>query len=109
VRIRNVDTNQVEQVKVDGVFVFVGMVPNTAFLKGVVEINEAGYIACDCTTLKTSMRGVFVAGDCRQQAAMQLATACGDGVVAAMMMKEYLRNPASWKETMKSEGYAEGW
>jgi len=105
--IRNVETDQTENVEVDGVFVFVGMVPNTAFLKGAVDMNEAGYIACDCTTLKTSMPGVFVAGDCRQQAAMQLATATADGVVAAMMLKDYYRDPTSWCETMAEEGLGE--
>lgn len=96
VEVRNVETGAVEKIAVEGVFVFVGMVPNTGFLKGAVKINEAGYIACDPTTLKTSMPGVFVAGDCRQRAAMQLATACGDGVVAAMMMKQYLKDPSWW-------------
>jgi thioredoxin reductase (NADPH) len=105
----NVDSGQTERLKVDGVFVFVGMVPNTRFLKGVVRMNEHGYVACDPTTLKTSMPGVFVAGDCRQQAAMQLATACGDGVVAAMMLKEYFRNPSSWPQTAGEEGLVEGW
>lgn len=105
--IRNVETDQTENVEVDGVFVFVGMVPNTAFLEGAVDMNEAGYIACDCTTLKTSMPGVFVAGDCRQQAAMQLATATADGVVAAMMLKDYYRDPTSWCETMAEEGLGE--
>ena len=106
--IRNVDTDKTEDLEVDGVFVFVGMVPNTAFLKETpVSINEAGYIECDCTTLKTSMPGVFVAGDCRQQAAMQLATATADGVVAAMMLKDYFRDPSSWSETMAAEGLGE--
>ena len=107
VEIKNVDSGAMEQVKVDGVFVFVGMVPNTDFLRGVVEMNEAGFIACDCTTLKTSMPGVFVAGDCRQRAAMQLATACADGVVAAMMLKDYYRDPTSWPATMAADGIAE--
>ena len=106
--IRNKETGAVQEVRVDGVFVFVGMVPNTKFLRGAVAMNEAGYVACDPTTLKTSMPGVFVAGDCRQQAAMQLATACGDGVVAAMMLKEFYRNPASWKEGLPPE-LTEGW
>ena len=85
------------------------MVPNTAFLKGLVRMNEHGYIACDPTTLKTSMPGVFVAGDCRQQAAMQLATACGDGVVASMMLKEYFRDPGAWPTPAAEEGLVEGW
>jgi len=107
--LRNLDTDKTEQLRVDGVFLFVGMVPNTAWLRGVVEMNEHGYIACDCTTLKTSAPGIFVAGDCRQQAAMQLATACGDGVVASMMFKEYVRNPKTWRKTMPEEGAVEGW
>lgn len=109
VEIRQVETNQIEKFHVDGVFMFVGMVPNTGFLKGSVKMNEHGYIACDCTTLQTSMPGVFVAGDCRQQAAMQLVTACGDGVVAALMVKEYFRNPRAWGRTMAKEGLTKGW
>ena len=96
VRIKNVETGRTEDVEVDGVFLFVGMDPNTGWLKGAVEMDEAGYIVADPITMKTSTPGVFVAGDCRQQAAMQLATACGDGVVAAMMLKEYFRAPDSW-------------
>ena len=108
VLLRNVETDQTEKLKVDGVFMFVGMIPNTKWLAGMVEINEAGYIACDPVTLKTSMPGVFVAGDCRQQAAMQLATACGDGVVAAMMLKEYYRNGDDW-EVRTCEAAGQGW
>jgi thioredoxin reductase (NADPH) len=107
--LRNLDSDKTEELRVDGVFMFVGMVPNTAFLKGLVKMNQHGYIACDPTTLKTSMPGVFVAGDCRQQAAMQLATACGDGVVAAMMLKEYFRDPLAWPTTAGEEGLVEGW
>ncbi len=107
--IRNVETDAVEELKVDGVFIFVGMIPNTEWLRGTVEMNEAGYIACDCTTLKTSVPGVFVAGDCRQRAAMQLTTACADGVLAAMEIKEYFKNPDSWVETMSEKGLVEGW
>jgi thioredoxin reductase (NADPH) len=96
VRIRNVETDATEQVKVDGVFVFAGMTPNTAWLREVVEMDEAGYIVANPLTMRTSMPGVFVAGDCRRQAAMQLATACADGVVAAMMLREYFRDPSAW-------------
>ena len=109
VRLRNLDTDKTEQLTVDGVFMFVGMVPNTGFLRGIVDMNEEGYIACDPTTLKTSMRGVFVAGDCRQQAAMQLATATADGVLAEMMLKQYFRDPSTWLESAKAEGVVEGY
>ncbi|MFP4052229.1 MAG: NAD(P)/FAD-dependent oxidoreductase [Phycisphaerae bacterium] len=107
VRIRNVETDELEKLTVDGVFIFAGMIPNTSFLRDSVKMNEAGYIACDCVTLKTSLPGVFVAGDCRQQAAMQLATATADGVVAAMMMKDYFRSPDTWDETLGEDGVKE--
>jgi thioredoxin reductase (NADPH) len=96
VKIRNVDTDTVEEIDVDGVFIFVGMVPNTGWLEGFVEIDDNGYIQADPITMKTGTPGVWVAGDCRRDAAMQLATACGDGVVAAMGLKEYFRNPDDW-------------
>jgi thioredoxin reductase (NADPH) len=93
VRIRNVETGAVERVKVDGVFIFVGMTPNTGWLKDFIDLDENGYILANAVTMQTRTPGVWVAGDCRQQAAMQLATACADGVVAAMGLKEYFRNP----------------
>jgi thioredoxin reductase (NADPH) len=108
VAVKNVETNQVEQLKVDGVFIFVGMIPNTGWLRGAVEMDEAGYISADPVTMKTSMPGVFVAGDCRQAAAMQLATAMADGVVAAMQLKEYFRDPKSWVRKTCEERHA-GW
>lgn len=95
-KIKNVKTGQIEQLAVDGVFIFVGMLPNTAFVKEFVPLNELGYIPADPVTMKTIVPGVFVAGDCRHQAAMQLATACADGVIAAMMLKDYFRDPTSW-------------
>ena len=55
------------------------------------------------------MPGVFVAGDCRQHAAMQLATACADGVVAAMMLKRYFRDPSSWGRPGGDAGTNSGW
>ena len=81
-------------------FVFVGMEPNTGFLKGFVDLTDKDFIKCDCAYLRTSVPGVFVAGDCRIGAAMQLATAVGDGVVAAMMLKQYFRDPNWWNETV---------
>ena len=98
VRLKNVEDGTIERIKVDGVFAFVGMVPNTKFLRGIVPMDEGGYIACDPVTLRTPTPGIFVAGDCRQRASMQLATACADGVIAAMMLKEYFRSPKMWKK-----------
>ena len=105
--IRNVKTDQTEKIVVDGIFIFVGMIPNTQWLAEAVELSDEGYIQCDCRTLQTSMPGVFVAGDCRTGAAMQLATACADGVVAAMMLKQYYRDPDGWANEAVDGG--SGW
>jgi thioredoxin reductase (NADPH) len=94
--IKNVKTGQTETISCDGVFIFVGMVPNTDFLKSFVELTDAGFIKCDTAYLRTNVPGVFVAGDCRIGAAMQLVTAVADGVNAAMWMKHYLRDAAWW-------------
>jgi len=109
VRLKNVKTNEEEEFSCDGVFIFVGMVPNTGFLKGFVELSDKGFIKCDFAYLRTSVPGVFVAGDCRVAAAMQLATAVGDGVIAALMMKQYFRNPNWWNEPASDELSPGGW
>ena len=109
VRLKNVKSNQEEDYPCDGVFIFIGMVPNTDFLKGFVELTDKGFIKCDCAYLRTSLPGVFVAGDCRVGAAMQLATAVGDGVVAAMMLKEYFRDPKWWNEPVSDLLQPGGW
>lgn len=109
VRLKNVKTNQEEDYPCDGVFVFVGMVPNTDFLQGFVELTEHGFIRCDCAYLRTSVPGVFAAGDCRIGATMQLVTAVADGVNAAMMLKQYFRDPNWWNtapsDALQPAGY----
>lgn len=74
----------------DGVFIFVGLQPNTDFLKNTaIELDEIGLIKSD-ESLKTAIPGVFVAGDCRSGATMQIATAVGEGATAALKIREYL-------------------
>lgn len=109
VKLRDVKTGETEVYPCDGVFIFIGMVPNTGFLKGFVELTDSGFIKCDCGYLRTSVPGVFAAGDCRIGAAMQLATACGDGVVAAMMLKQYLRDPSWWNTNVSDKSQSKGW
>jgi len=109
VRIKNVKTGREEDFPCDGVFIFVGMVPNTGFLKGFVELTDNGFIRCDCAYLRTGAPGVFAAGDCRVGAAMQLVTAVADGVNAAMWMKQYLRDPAWWNAPVSDLLQPGGW
>lgn len=109
VRLKNVKTGEEESCPCDGVFIFIGMVPNTGFLKGFVDLTDNGFIKCDCAYLRTRVPGVFVAGDCRIGAAMQLATAVGDGVIAAMMLKQYFRDPNWWNESVSDVLQPGGW
>ena len=73
----------------EAVFVAIGRVPGTEFLKGLVEIDEAGYVVAgeDC---RTSAPGIFVAGDCRAKGLRQLVTAAADGAVAATEAVKFL-------------------
>jgi len=109
IKLKNVKAGGEENYPCDGVFIFVGMVPNTGFLRDFVELTENGFIKCDCAYLRTKVPGVFAAGDCRIGAAMQLATAVGDGVVAAMMLKQYFRDPKWWNETVSDILQPGGW
>lgn len=86
-------TGKKVEFETDGVFVFVGLDPNTSFLKeSEVELNEIGLIKSDPISLETSIPGVFVAGDCREGSTMQIATAVGEGATAALKIREYLES-----------------
>lgn len=74
----------------DGVFVFIGLKPNTEFLKDTdIELDEIGMVKTDLS-LQTNVPGVFAAGDVRSGATMQVASAVGEGATAALMMRKYL-------------------
>lgn len=76
----------------DGVFIFVGLLPNTDFLKtSIIELDEVGLINTD-SNLQTNMAGVFAAGDVRSGATMQIASAVGEGATAALRIREYLEH-----------------
>jgi thioredoxin reductase (NADPH) len=82
--------NETVEFPTDGVFVFVGLKPNTEFLKGsVIELDEIGLIKSN-DQLETAMPGVFVAGDVHSGATMQIASATGEGATAALRIREYL-------------------
>lgn len=83
-------TNKSVTIDTDGVFVFVGLKPNTEFLKDTkVELDEVGLVKTD-GNLQTAIPGVFAAGDVRSGATMQIASATGEGATAALKMREYL-------------------
>lgn len=83
-------TGQKVEFPTDGVFVFVGLLPNTTFLRdSAVALDEIGFVKTD-DHLETSMPGVFAAGDVRSGATMQIATAAGEGATAALHIREFL-------------------
>jgi thioredoxin reductase (NADPH) len=78
--------------EVSGVFVFSGMTPNTGFLKdSPIELNKSGFINTDAT-LQTNVPGIYASGDVRSGATMQIASAVGEGVTAAISIREYLHS-----------------
>lgn len=89
-KVRGTHDGQVVEFLTDGVFVFIGLLPNTGFLKDSgIELDELGLVKSD-TNLQTNMPGVFVAGDVHSGATMQIASAVGEGATAALKIREYL-------------------
>jgi len=89
VEYEDVKTGDVGQIAVNGVFIFVGQLPNTDFLQDVVKLDEAGYIVTDAL-LRTSRMGLFACGDARANYLKQIAHAVGEGALAAVQMDKYL-------------------
>lgn len=84
------DSGHKVEYPVDGVFVFVGLKPNSEFLESSgVELDQRGFVKTD-SHLQTSLHGVFAAGDIRSGSTMQIATAVGEGATAALVIREYL-------------------
>jgi thioredoxin reductase (NADPH) len=89
VTIESTVDHKVLSVPCNGVFIFVGLVPNTAFLKGFAETDENGYIITN-DTMRTSVSGVFACGDVRKKILRQVVTAAGEGATAAFAAQEYI-------------------
>ena len=87
--LEHVGTGEIEEHHPAAVFVFVGLDPNTGFVRGTVDLDERGFIATD-QTFMTSMPGVFAAGDVRVGSTKQLASAVGEGAAVAIQIRGYL-------------------
>lgn len=88
--VKMTEKGEAKDLAVDGVFVFVGLLPNTHFLEGSgIELDEVGLIKTN-EHLETSIEGVFASGDVRSGATMQIASAVGEGASAALAIREYL-------------------
>ena len=82
--------NNVKELSLEGIFVEIGSVPNSEFVKGFVEMNEVGEIIVDHKTGATSASGIFAAGDVTDEIYKQNNISAGDGVVAALSAYNYL-------------------
>jgi len=99
-KLRNVKTEQQSNLKVDGVFVAIGLMPNSRNFFNIVELDDVGYIVTD-EMMTTSAPGVFAAGDVRRNSSRQIAAAVGDGATAAMSAFKYLQETSSWRRTTR--------
>jgi thioredoxin reductase (NADPH) len=91
VKVKGVKSNQEKKIACQGVFIFVGIEPNTEWVKNILETDAAGFIMTD-ERMSTSSAGIFAAGDCRKKSLYQVITACADGAVAADSAHKYLLN-----------------
>lgn len=89
ITIMNVKDKSFSEIKLDGLFISIGMDPNTGFVKGLIDINELGQVKVN-KTMATSEPGIFAAGDVTDACPEQMATAVGTGVAAALAVDEYL-------------------
>ena len=90
-RIENVKTKEVRELATDGVFVFVGYVPRTDLVKGLVKMNQWGYVETG-EDMSTDVPGVYVAGDIRSKRFRQITTAVADGTIAALAVQKFVKD-----------------
>ena len=89
-KVKGTKDGQKIELETDGVFVFVGLMPNSQFLKDTkIELDPVGFVKTD-NELQTKIPGVFAAGDIRSGATMQIASAVGEGATAALKIREYI-------------------
>jgi alkyl hydroperoxide reductase subunit F len=90
--------DETHDLAVDGVFVEIGMVPNTEFVKGFVELNDRGEVMINHRTKETSRYGIFATGDATDAPYKQNNISAGDGVVAALSAYDFVRHQGAKKE-----------
>jgi thioredoxin reductase (NADPH) len=92
--LRDTKTGELREIQPGGVFVFIGLTPNTGIVKDVVKLDERGFILTD-GTLQTNVPGIFAAGDCRAESTKQAASAAGEGAAVALAIRRYVEPLAS--------------
>lgn len=98
VKIKDTKTGAVQEVAADGIFIYVGMDPLSAFAKDLGILNESGYVLTD-EQMRTKVKGIFAAGDVRDKMLRQVVTATGDGGIAAQSAQAYIEELEDEHET----------
>ncbi|MFN3406351.1 MAG: thioredoxin-disulfide reductase [Caldimicrobium sp.] len=88
--IRNLKEGQIQELRVSGIFIFIGLSPQTDWLKGKIDLDENGFIIVD-KEMRTNVPGVFACGDVVSKKFRQIINACGEGAVAALSAEEYIK------------------
>jgi len=99
VKTKNTETGEEGTFNTDGVFIFIGHIPNTDYLNGVVELGETGYVAVK-DEIYTNVEGIFAAGDVSDEIYRQLSTSVGAGTRAAMMAEKMLAEQEAEQEAV---------
>ena len=89
-KVKDNATNEESLLEADGVFIFIGLIPNTQSFKGIVDLDKRGFIQTTALA-QTSVNGIFAAGDCREGAIAQVAAATGEGVLASYGIRSFLK------------------
>ena len=89
VTLKNVLTGQISEMPIDGVFIYVGIEPNTDFVQNVIELTKQGYIPTD-DYMRTKIAGIYAVGDVRDKLLRQVVTAVSDGAIAAFHAEKYI-------------------
>jgi thioredoxin reductase (NADPH) len=98
VKIKDVKSPDIgREIPAQGVFIFIGLTPKTDMIRGIVDLDDGGYIIVDAD-MQTSTKGIFAGGDCIRKGLRQIITACGDGATAAASAQHYV-------EELKGESY----
>ena len=87
---KNRQIGEEKQIEVSGVFIYIGFLPNSKFLEGIVELDDLGYIITN-EKMETSIPGIYAVGDIRSKKVRQIDVACGEGTIAAISAKDYLK------------------
>jgi len=90
VTVKNRQNDEKKKLEVSGVFVYTGFLPNSEFLQGVVKLDDSRYVITD-ENMETSVHGIYAVGDVRSKKVRQIDVACGEGTIAAVSARDYIK------------------